>query len=198
MEAQKIINLLEESDDNDLKFQTRKWYIIYDQNNGQYCKGDSNDSTIKFNTEVKKPHLCDYSDACFLVTGNTAQNNNTITRDNNIKFCFKNCSPFITCVTHDEHVETAENLDLIMNLCNLIEYSDNYEQSSGSLWQYKRDGQNMNAAGNIDNVNTNDSSSFKHKSNLLKGFTTRNVAANVNPDIANAHRLFLNAQVTYL
>ena len=40
MEAQKIINLLEESDDDILKFQTRKWYIINDQNNGQYGKGN--------------------------------------------------------------------------------------------------------------------------------------------------------------
>ena len=50
MEAQKIICLLEESDEDDLKFQTRKWYIINGQNNGQYRKGDENDSTIKFNT----------------------------------------------------------------------------------------------------------------------------------------------------
>ena len=63
MEAQKIINLLEESDDDDLKFQTRKWNIINDQNNGQYGKGDENDSTIKFNTEVIKPKLIDFSDA---------------------------------------------------------------------------------------------------------------------------------------
>ena len=54
----------------------------------------------------------------------------------------------------------------------------------------------MTAAGNIDNVNTNDSSSFKYNSSLLEGLTTRDVAANVNPDIANAHRLFLNAQIT--
>ena len=39
---------------------------------------------------------------------------------------------------NDEHVETANNLDIIMNLHNIIEYSDNYEQCSGSLWQYKR------------------------------------------------------------
>ena len=63
MEAQKIINLLEESDDDDLKFQTRKWNIINDQNNGQYGKGDENDSTIKFNTEVIKTNLIDFSDA---------------------------------------------------------------------------------------------------------------------------------------
>ena len=56
----------------------------------------------------------------------------------------------------------------------------------------------MNAAGNIDNVNANDSSSFKYQSNLLKGLTTRDVGTNVNPDIANAHRLFLNAQIVPL
>ena len=78
---------------------------------------------------------------------------------------------------------------------NLIEYSDNYEQSSAYLWQYKRDKQNLNAAETIEKVNSNDSSSFKYKSNLLKGMTTRDVAANVNPDIANDHRLWLNAQI---
>ena len=48
---------------------------------------------------------------------------------------------------------------------------------------------------NPDNVNTNDSSSFKYKSNLLKGLTTRDIAVNVNPDIANVHRLFTNAKI---
>ena len=62
---QKIINLLEESDDDDLKFQTRRWNIVNDQNNGQYGKGDENNHTIKFNTEVIKPNLIDFSDAYF-------------------------------------------------------------------------------------------------------------------------------------
>ena len=53
----------------------------------------------------------------------------------------KNCAPFTRCVTHinDEHVETAENLDLIMSMYNLIKYSDNYADSYGSLYQFKRD-----------------------------------------------------------
>ena len=96
---------------------------------------------------------------------------------------------------NDEHIETANNLDIITNLYNLIEYSDNYKQSSASVWQYERDEKNLNAAGNINNVNSIDSHSFKYKSNLLKELTTRDVAANVNPDIANAHRLWLNAQI---
>ena len=42
---------------------------------------------------------------------------------------FKNCAPFTRCVTHinEEHVETAENLDIIMAIYNLIEYSDNMQ-----------------------------------------------------------------------
>ena len=101
------------------------------------------------------------SDAYILVTGNIAGVNG----NNNTKVCFKNCNPFIRCVTHlnDEHVETADNLDIIMNLYNLIKYSDNHEQSSGSLFQYKRQEQPLNDAGNIDNVTAVNSSSFKYK-----------------------------------
>ena len=84
-----------------------------------------------------------------------------------------------------------------MNLYNLVEYSDNYSDTSGSLFQFKRDEPPLNDAGNIDNVTADNSSSFKYKSNLLKGLTTRDVPANVNPDIANAHRLFLNAQIVF-
>ena len=78
---------------------------------------------------------------------------------------------------------------------NLIEYSDNYADSSGGLWQYKREEKNMTAAGNPGNINKNDSSSFKYKSGFLKDLTSRAVAANTNPDIANSHRLFTNANI---
>ena len=93
-----------------------------------------------------KPNLCDYSDAYIVVTGDiTAEGGNADT-----KVAFKNCVPFTRCVAHinDEHVETAENLDIIMPMYNLIEYSDNYADSSGSLYQFKRDEQNINN-GNI-------------------------------------------------
>ena len=193
MKAQKIINLLEDSDEDTLRPPTRKWYIINDQNNAQYGKGDENDSTIKFDTAVSTPNLCDYSDSYVLITRDIA----VVNGNNNTKVYLKNCSPFIRCVTHlnDEHIETAENLDLVMNLCNLVEYSGNYSNTSGSFFHFKGQDQNLNAAGNIDNVNINDSSSFRYKSSLLEGLTTTDVAANVGPDIANAHRLFLNTQV---
>ena len=145
METQKIVNLLNGSDNESSKFATRKWYIINDQNNGQYGTGDENGTTIKFETKVIKSNLCDHSDTYILLTGNiTATGGNA-----NTSVAFKNCAPFTRCVTHinDEHVETAENSDIIMPMYNLIEYSDNYADSSGSLWQFNRYEQDITAAG---------------------------------------------------
>ena len=159
MKTQKIVNLLNGSDNESSKFETRKWYIINDQNNGQYGTGDENGTTIIFETKVIKPNLSDYSDAYILVTGNiTATGGNA-----NTKGAFKNCAPFTRCVTHvnDKHVTTAENLDIIMPMYKLLEYSDNYADSSGSLWQFKRDEQDITAAGIPNAVTTNNSTSFK-------------------------------------
>ena len=106
-----------------------------------------------------KPNLCDYSDAYILVNGNIEN------KADNANVCFKNCAPFTRCVTHinDEHLETTEDLDIIMPMYNLLEYSDNYEESSGSLYQFKRDEFPPNSG----NVSEDTSSSFKYKSNLL-------------------------------
>ena len=116
--------------------------------------------------------------------------------DQNTDIEFKNCSVFTRCTTHlnDERIETAENLDIVRNMYNLIEYSDNYSEKSGSIWQYKRDEQNMNN-NNIANVTTADSSSFKYKSGLLKGLTSTAINVGDNPNVPQAHRLFTNAQI---
>ena len=166
METQKIVNLLNDSDNESSKFATRKWYIINDQNNGQYGRGNENDSTIKFETKVIKPNLCDYSDAYVLVTGDIKVA--AVAANTNV--ALKNCAPFPRCVTHinDEHVETADNLDIIMSMYNLIEYSDNYADSSGSLYQFKRDESPMNNAGNPNNISLDNSTSFKYKASLLR------------------------------
>ena len=166
METQKIVNLLDGSGNESSKFATKKWYIINDQNNGQCGKGNENDSTIKFEAKVIKPSLCDYSDVYVLVTGNiTAAGGNA-----NTKVVFKNCAPFTKCVTHinDEHVETVENLDTVMPLCNLLKYSDSYTNSLASLYQYKRDEQDISAAGISNAVTTDNSTSFKCKSSLFE------------------------------
>ena len=103
MESQKIANLLHDSDNESSKFATRKWYIINDQNNGQYGEGNEIDSTTKFETKVIKPNLCNYSDAYILVTGNIAGASSNA----NAKVAFKNCAP----------------------MYNLFEYSDNMQIS---------------------------------------------------------------------
>ena len=54
-----------------------------------------------------------------------------------------------------------------MRMYNLIEYSDNYADSSGSLYQFKRDESPMNNARNPLNIALNNSTSFKYKASLL-------------------------------
>ena len=128
METQKIANLINDSNNASSEFATRRWYVINDQNNEQYGRGNENDLTIKFETKVIKPNPCDHSDAYILVIGDikiahVAANTNA---------AFKNCAPFTRCVIHinDDHVETAKNLYVTMSMFNLIEYSDNYADSS--------------------------------------------------------------------
>ena len=87
MEAQKIINLLDDTESEYLKFETKKWYVIDSESNGNYSK----DEEIKFLTRSIELSLCDYSDAYILVTGNIAATpNNAATQ-----VVFKNCAPFV-------------------------------------------------------------------------------------------------------
>ena len=152
MESQKIINLLGSSDSESQKFATKRWYIINDQNTGNNAYGNGEDgTTIKFETKVIKPNLCDYSDAYILVIENI-QN-----KPANSVVGFKNCAPFRTCdvTINDEHVEKAEDLDIVMPMYNLLEYSDNYQDSTGSLYQFKKDeppDDNADVANNTSNL----------------------------------------------
>ena len=167
MENQKIINLLNKSDTDSKHFATKKWYIINDENNTNYGvdknTGANNPDTIKYDTRVLKPNLCDYAEAYILVDGTIRAANNV---NNNTRLALKNCAPYTKCnlEINDEHVDTAENLDIVMPMYNLIEYSDNYQDSSATLYQYKRDEppDNIN-----NNLATNTSSSFKCKVDLL-------------------------------
>ena len=76
-----------------------------------------------------------------------------------------------------------------MNMCNLIEYSDNYEDSIASLYRFKRQEQNYNANGNVQDITFNDSPSYKYKSNLLgkpSNLVNNTVPAGQNPKWKNA------------
>ena len=143
--------------------------------NGQYGEGNQNDSTVKFETKVIKLNLCDYSDAYIFVTGDIiAANGNANTRVE-----FKNCAPFRRCVTHinDERFEITDNLDIIMPMCNLLKYSANYADSSGSLWQFKKDELQIGIANPEHSVDN--SPCFKYKANLLKNPAAKGILRNV-------------------
>ena len=165
METQKIVNVLGDANNESSKFATRKLYVTNDQNIIDYGEGNEDNTSVKFETKVIKLNLCDYSDAYILVIGDITAAGG----DANTGVAFKNCAPFTKCITHinDDQVHNADNLDIIMSLYNVIEYSDNHSDTSGSLWQLKRDEQNSNN-GNPDNVTTVDLSSFKYKSSFLK------------------------------
>ena len=156
METQKIVNLLNGSGNDNSKFASKKWYIIDSESNGNYSQNDE----IKFLTRSIESILCDYADAYILVTGNiTATPDNAVTQ-----VVFKNCAPFEKCRTeiNETFIDKATHINITMPMYNLIEYSDNYSDTSGTLWQFKRDEITNNADVTNDNVH-----SFKYEANLI-------------------------------
>ena len=107
--------------------------------------------------------MCDYAEAYILVNG-TIRATNAL---NATRLALKNYAPFTKCnlEINDEHVDLAENLDMVMPMYNLIEYSDNYQDSSATFYQYKRD--EPPEADAVANVTANNSSYFKYKFSLL-------------------------------
>ena len=93
-----------------------------------------------------KSSLCDYSDAYILVKGTITVNGRgaasaarqAYERDKGV--LFKNCAPFINCISeiNNTQIDNAKDIDIVMPMYNLIEYSDNYAKTSGSSWQYFR------------------------------------------------------------
>ena len=171
MENQKTINLLVKIDTDSKHFATKKWYIINDENNTNYGvnkdTGADNPGTIKYDTRVLKPNLCDYAEAYILVNG-TIRATHAV---NDIRLALKNCAPFtkFNLEINDEHVDTAENLDIVMPMYNLIEYSDNYQDSSATLYQNKRDEPSEDDA--VADLTADNSSSLKYKIKLLGNVT---------------------------
>ena len=125
--------------------------------------GADNPDTIKYDTRVLKLNLCDFAEAYILVNGSIRGTGG----NNNIRSALKNCAPFTKCnlKINNEHVDTTENLDIVMPIYNLIEYSDNYQDSSATLYQYKRD--EPPEANAINDLTVDNSSSFRYKVSLL-------------------------------
>ena len=119
-------------------------------------------SDIRFKTTMLKSSLGNYIDAYILVEGRItitgaaadAAARQTDERDRGV--IFKNCAPFIKFKSeiNNADIDNAKDIDIVMAVYNLIEYSDNYSKTSGSLWQYYKDEPNDNLA---------DSESFKSK-----------------------------------
>ena len=145
---------------------TRKWNIINDLSNADFSVGNE----IIYNTEVLKSNFCDYIDACILLRGDV-----TVKAAPATQVSFKKCGIFTKCITKTvtTTIDDTEDLDLVMPMYNLIQYSSDYSETTRSLWFYLKDeGTNFN----VDIANDNDFKSFKYKAKLLR---------NTEADVAN-------------
>ena len=145
--------------------------------------------------------LCNYSDAYILVIGNITVNNTAdaaaAANNTNEKVIFKNCAPFTNCISkiNNTQIDNAEYIDIVMPMYNLIEYSDNYSKTSGSLWQYCKEIPAVNNDGNIvdfNGANATDSFNFKTK------VTGQTAADNDNGNIAGRVDLEIMVPLKYL
>ena len=168
IEYQKIANLLNDETNQSYKFRTRNSVEINDEARGTY----SPNKQIKFKTSMLRSSLCDYSDAYILVKGNITVNNTAADGANanntNKKVIFKNCAPFTRCISkiNNTEIDNAQYIDIVVPMYNLIEYSDNYSKTNGSLWQYCKDipaVNNNNEIVDFHGANATDSFNFKTK-----------------------------------
>ena len=168
MEYQKIANLLDSPLNKPSKFRTRNWVEINFDVRSEY----SPNKQIRFKTGMLMSILCYYSDAYILVKGHISVNNTAAegaaANNTNKKVIFKNCAPFTNCISkiNNTQIDNAEYIDIVMLMYNLIEYSDNYSKTSGSLWQYCKEIPAVNNDGDIvafNGANATDSFNFKTK-----------------------------------
>ena len=168
MEYQKIANLIDDTSNQSSKFRTRNWVEINDESRAAY----NVNSQIKFKTTMLKSSLRDYSDAYILVKGTINANNTAAAgaavNNNDRKVIFKNCAPFTNCISeiNNTQIDNANDIDIVIPMYNLIEYSDNYAKTTGSLWQYCKDIPARDANDEITEFrrsNTTDSFKFKAK-----------------------------------
>ena len=175
MEYDKINNLLL-SEDNESeklsKFVTRE-YVRVNSLSNTYNENKS----IKFETPMLRSNLCNYSDAYILVKGiitvtapgvNNGANN--IRDKTNRPLILKNNAPFVSCITriNGELIEDADDLDIVMSMYNLLEYSKNYRKTIGSLYNYYRDELSNDADdNNFDNIKVVNSNTFKYQNKII-------------------------------
>ena len=169
MEYDKINSLLlsEDSESEQLSKSVTREYVKVHSLSDTYNENKS----IRLKTPMLRSNLCDYSDAYILVKGTitvtaTGVNNdaNNIRDKKNRPLILKNNTQFVSCITriNGELIEDADDLDIVMPMCNLLEYSKNYRKTIGSLFNYYRD----ELGGNDNNNNTVNSDTFRYKNKI--------------------------------
>ena len=175
MEYDKIYNLLLFRDNESeklSKFVTRE-YVRVNSLSNTYNENKS----IRFKTPMLRSNLCNYSDAYILVKGTIAvtapgvnNNANNIRDKRNRPFILKNKAPFVSCITkiNGELIEDADDLDIVISMYNLLEYSKNYRKTTGLLYNYYRDELSDDADdNNFDNIKVVFSNTFKYKNKII-------------------------------
>ena len=149
MQYQKITSLLGTTSDNVPTFITKKWIEAHDQSGNAEDRYKPS-KQIRFKISMLRWDLCDFSDAYFVVKGTTTVTN----PDNNVydkKLTFKTNAPFVSCISkiNNTLTDNAEDLDIVISLYNMLEYSKNYSKTTGGLWNYYRDEPNSGVGGQI-------------------------------------------------
>ena len=140
--------MLDSTPDQPSKFRAKNWVEKNDESKESYSTG----SDIKFKTTMLRSSLCDYADAYILIKGTiaiTGEGDTDVAKqldERNEGVAFKNRAPFTKCISriNGTKIDNAQDIDIVMPMYNLIEYSDNYSKTSGSLWQYYKDDPNDN------------------------------------------------------
>ena len=168
MEFNKIKNLLGPAHAKVPRFITKKWIGVQSQSGSTY----NTSKPRRFKTSMLRSDLCDYSDAYVWVKGKITVTNPNDNTNFNKELTLKIYAPFISCISkiNNKLVENAEDLDIVMPLYNLLEYSKNYEKTSGSLFNYYRDEPSELIIGdgnNAINILIRNSKSFDYKTNII-------------------------------
>ena len=149
MEIQKIINLFNAIPLYDSSNEESKFFKQQKVNTAKIILSN-------FKQKVFNQDFCDYSDAFILATGDM-----TVNANNDTHVAFMSPAPFSALKTeiNDVFIDEENYIYIAMPMYNLIEYSDNYSDTSGSLWQFKRD----EVQTNNDDVTIDNCQSFKYK-----------------------------------
>ena len=137
MEYQKITNLLGTTLDEIPRFITKKWVEVHDQS-GSADDRYKPSKQIRFKTSMLRSDLCDFSDAHIVVKGDitlTKTNTRGFIDTRNRFLAFKNNASFTNCISKNNNVfiDKAVDLDIVMPIYNLLEYSKNYRKMMTSL-----------------------------------------------------------------